>query len=128
MVVQATQDMTYVLADINNRVRTLESKYNLFGEHLLVINQNMIEEYKKILREMKAIDADLQKMKVDLIEVKSTVKNMIIEMDVFAKKDQVKVLEKYLDLWSPLHFVTEEQLNQAIEQKMKKGREHAAAN
>ncbi|MEK6839624.1 MAG: hypothetical protein AABX72_01675 [Nanoarchaeota archaeon] len=128
MVVQTTQDMTYVLADINNRVRTLEGKYNLFGEHLLVINQNMIEEYKKILKEMKTIDAEMQKMKVDMMEVKSTVKSIVVEMDLFAKKDQVKVLEKYLDLWSPLHFVTEEQLNQAIEQKMKNGKEHAAVN
>ena len=128
MVVQTTQDLTYVLADINNRVRALEGKYNLFGEHLLVINQNMIEEYKKVMREMKAINADVQKMNVEMAEIKSVGKNMVVEMDLFAKKDKVRVLEKYLDLWSPLNFVTEEQLAQVVEEKIGKikGKEHAA--
>jgi len=128
MVVQTTQDLTYVLADMNNRVRTLESKYNLFGERVLIINQNMIEEYKKILKEIKAINSDLQKMKLEITEMKSVVKNIVVEMDLFAKKDQVKVLEKYLDLWSPMNFVTEEQLTQLIDQKIGKTREkeHAA--
>ncbi len=130
MVVQTTQDLTYVLADMNNRVRTLESKYNLFGERVLIINQNMIEEYKKILKEIKAINTDLQKMKLEITEMKSVVKNIVVEMDLFAKKDQVKVLEKYLDLWSPMNFVTEEQLTQLIDQKMGKTREkeHAATH
>ena len=121
MVVQAA-DLTYVLADMNNRVRSLETKYSIFGERLLIVNQNMIEEYKKIMKEMKAIDADLQKMKVELVETKSIIKSMVTEMDLFAKKGQVKVLEKYLDLWSPMHFVTEEQVNQLVEQKLVPGK------
>ena len=121
MVVQ-TADLTYVLADMNNRVRSLETKYSIFGERLLIVNKNMIEEYKKIMKEMKAIDADLQKMKVELVETKSIIKSIVTEMDLFAKKGQVKVLEKYLDLWSPMHFVTEEQVNQLVEQKLVPGK------
>jgi hypothetical protein len=121
MVVQ-TADLTYVLADMNNRVRSLETKYSLFGEHLLIVNQNMIEEYKKVMKEMKAMDTDLQRMKVELAETKSIIKSIVTEMDLFAKKGQVKVLEKYLDLWSPMHFVTEEQVSQLVEQKLVSGK------
>ena len=35
------------LVDMNARVRDLEGRYNLLRDRVLVINQNMIEEYKK---------------------------------------------------------------------------------
>lgn len=128
MVVEASQDVTYVIADINNRVRTLESKYSLFGERLLIVNQNMIEEYKKLMKELKAINADIQEMKVEIAEAKSVIKNLITELDLFAKKEKVQVLEKYLDLWNPLNFVTEDELDKAIEEKLVQARPRKEQN
>ena len=49
---QQQTDLSYVLADLSSRVRILESKYNLIGERLLVVNKNMIEEYKKTLTQI----------------------------------------------------------------------------
>ena len=118
MVVQTTQDVTYILAEVNNRVRTLESKYDLFGERLLVVNQNMIEEYKRILKEMKVMSDELRELKAEITEAKVVVKNIVGELDLFARKESVKVLEKYLNLWSPLNFITEEELNKAIEERL----------
>ena len=120
MQTEVAQDMTYVLADLNNRVRTLESKYNLFGERLLVINQNMIEEYKKLLREMKMINLDMQRVKADAAETRSVIKNVVSELDLFARKENVRVVEKYLDLLSPMNFVTEQQVENVIEEKLNK--------
>ena len=117
MAVQVTQDLTYVIADINNRVRTMESKYNLIGERLLIVNQNMIEEYKKIIKDMKIITSDLNEMKAEIAEIKSVIKNVVSELGLFAKKDEVKVIDKYLNLWSPMNFVTEDQLKKAVEEK-----------
>src|SRR3989338_3479173 len=96
---QEGQEITEVIVDLNNRIRTLENKYNLLGERLLVVNQNMIEEYKRLLREMKIINEDLK------------------EMELFAKKEQVRVLEKYIDLINPMRFVTTEEVESLIIQK-----------
>ena len=120
MQTEVAQDMTYVLADLNNRVRTLESKYNLFGERLLVINQNMIEEYKKLLREMKVINLDMQRVKAEASETRAVIKNVVTEMDLFARKENVRVVEKYLDLLSPMNFVTEQQVERVVEEKLRR--------
>lgn len=118
MVLQQTQDITYIIADVNSRVRTLESKYNLLGERLLVINQNMIEEYKKVIKEMRMITSDIRELKAEMSEVKSAVKNVVLELDLFARKESVKVIDKYLKLWSPLQFTTEEQVTKMIDERM----------
>ncbi len=121
-------DLGFVIADLNNRVRSLEGKYNLFGERLLVVNQNMIEEYKKIIKEMKLIGGDVQDLKKEMFKIRVVMKNVIKEMESYAKKDQMKVLEKYIDLWSPLHFVTREELNErmiAEAEEKKRSKKHA---
>jgi hypothetical protein len=118
---QTAQDVTYIIADVNNRVRSLESQYHLMGERILIINQNMIEEYKKIIKEIRAMNSELRTMKAEVAEVKAVAKDLITEMQGFAKKEDIKVIDKYLKLWSPMNFVTEEQLQETIK-NMKKGK------
>jgi len=111
---EQTQDITSILADLHNRVRSLEGKYNLMGERLLMVNQNMIEEYKKSRKEVNFINSDIIEMKRELETLREATRNIVKELDSFAKKSNVKVIEKYIKLLSPLKFVTEEQLRQAL--------------
>ena len=108
-----------IVMDIGARIRVLENKYNTVNEHLLMINQNMIEEYKKMIEEMKAIDTELKQAKQDIFNIKETVKKMVRETEIFARKDELKVLEKYINLWNPINFVTQEDLDKIL--KSKKG-------
>jgi len=105
----ATQEvnLSYLLSDLNARVRVLESKYSLFGERLLVVNQNMIEEYKKTVRDMRAVQHELADLKKEVFYLKEVLNDFNKEFDMFARKDSVKVLEKYINLWNPMNFVTE---------------------
>lgn len=116
-------DLTYVLSDLNTRTRTLEGRYNILGERLLVVNQNMIEEYKKMITELKTQEQDITELKREIENLKDILRQMLKEIDSFAKKENLKVLEKYINLWSPLKFVTENEVNSLIEKKLeqKKG-------
>lgn len=108
------QEITQIIVDLNNRVRTLENKYNLLGERLLIVNQNMIEEYKRLLNEMKILNSDLREMKQDIFLTQDAMRNTVKEMELFAKKEQVKVLERYIDLLNPMRFVTEDEVENLV--------------
>ena len=110
-----------ILVDLNTRIRVLEEKNNLLRERMLVINQNMIEEYKKLSDEIKAINSDLKEIKSDLMNVKEMIKHFIKELESFARKDSIKVLEKYINMWNPLKFVTEKEVISLIEEHSKRG-------
>jgi len=109
-----------ITMDIGARIRVLENKFSTVNEHLLVINQNMIEEYKNMISEIKAIDADIKEIKQDIFNVKEVVRKMVKETEIFARKDEIKVLEKYINLWNPIKFITENQLNSILDEKLKK--------
>ena len=117
MVEAIYQDPNQILAEIVNRARSLESKYNLLGERLLVINQNMIGQFKKNSTEFKAINDDLKELRSEVFKIKETIKDLSRELQFFATKEHIKALEKYINLWDPMKFLTEEDLNKILDER-----------
>ncbi|MBU2634195.1 MAG: hypothetical protein KJ674_03035 [Nanoarchaeota archaeon] len=107
--------------DGSERVRILETRYNLMRERLLLINQNMIDEYKNISEDIKIVEGGLKDLKKDMFEVKEALHKIVYELQFFAKKDTLKVLEKYINMWNPLNFVTEEEVLNLIKNSKKRG-------
>ena len=117
-------NLSAVLIDLNARIRILEGRYTLFGERLLVINQNMVEEYRKLMKETKLINHDISQIRQDIFNLKDILTSITKEMALFARNDKVKVLEKYINFWNPLHFMTEEDVIQII--RREHGKERSA--
>jgi len=115
--VSEAQDPMFLLNEVNSRTRILENKYSLMGERLLIINQNMIEEYKRSSKELQTITKDISNLKKDLEEIKNTLRHIVQEMSTFAKKENVKTIEKYINILNPLNFVTEEQVLKLLKEK-----------
>jgi hypothetical protein len=118
-----------IVVELTNRLRVLESKQSLLGERLLVVNQNMIEEYKKLLRRIKSLDVEIKDLKNDLRNVKNILKHLTEEAKTFAKKDSLKVLEKYINMWNPLNFVSETDVKNIVKrelEELKHARKHTS--
>ncbi len=113
------QDLNVVLSDFNTRMRSLEGKYSQFGERLLVVNQNMIEEYKKLMKELHALEEQMREIRLEMDRTQESMKDVVKELSLFAKKGDVKVLEKYINLWDPLKFVTEQDVVRIVNQEKK---------
>jgi len=111
---EQTDDLAYIINDLNARIRLLEGKYNLFGERLLIVNKNMIEEYKKTLNKQRSLEEEIKELKVSIELFKDVIKKMEVSLKTFAKKEDLKVLEKYIELWNPIKFVTEEDVARMI--------------
>ena len=108
------QDLSYILSELNARVRSLENKHNLLSEKLLVVNQNMVESYKKTSKEMRALEKDVGDLHANETAFKDALKALEKELQGIARKDDLKVLERYINMWDPLKFVTEEEVHDII--------------
>lgn len=112
-----------ISSDAGARVRALESKYNLLAEHVLTINRNMIDEYKNLTEDLKTVSKQFKELKIEIEKIKTTVKSFANEFDFFAKKQDLKVLEKYINLWNPMEFITNKELDKILEsQEISKAR------
>lgn len=102
------------------RVRTLEGRYNLLRDRVLVVNNNFVENFKKTSTEVKTLNDDIKDIKADVFKIKEALRHLLDELELFAKKDDVKYLEKYINLWDPMKFITQQELDEALVEIKKK--------
>jgi hypothetical protein len=50
--------------------------------------------------------------------MKSKILMILKELQSGAKKEDIKVLQKYVDMWEPLNFVTRNEINEIIDEKL----------
>jgi hypothetical protein len=107
-------------ANLDNRLRILEERYSTNRERMFVMNQNLIEHYKKINYDISSLNKEIKEIKEEMFTIKETVKHLVQELENFARKEQLKVLEKYINMWNPFNFVTEEEVEEIIKRKRSK--------
>ena len=78
----------------------------------------MIGEYKKLIKEIKSLEAEIVDMKNDVNNIKNIIKHLTEEAKNFARKDSLRVLEKYINLWNPLNFVTQSDVKRIVEEEL----------
>lgn len=116
---EADQQGQDIIVELVNRIRILESKYTLMSERLLMVNQNMIEHHKQLTKELKVNEGEMRDLKNDLEKVKNILKHLSEEAANFARKDEVKLLEKYIKLWNPINFVTDNDVKNIVQRELR---------
>jgi len=110
----ADADLLSDLADMSRRLRTIEERYANMQGRIQLIEHNMVSHYRYTNTEIKTQTSEITEVKKELHELKDRLLMMIREMEASAKKEDVKVLERYLNMWEPLNFVTRNEVNDII--------------
>ncbi len=106
--------LSEVVRDSSSRLRVIEERYASLRKILQVNEQNTIKLSKDLRTEVKALSEEVSELKTDLSQMKDELKLVISEIKSTAKKEDVTLLEKYLNLWEPLNFVTQRDVEQIV--------------
>ena len=110
-------DMSGVYNDINSvsrRLRLLEEGFTNLRRFFQVTEENILAKNKHFSAENKTLNSDINEIKKDLHEVKDKLLLVIKELQSVARKEEVKVLEKYINLWNPIKFVSQNEIEQIV--------------
>ena len=105
-----------LLNEVVGRLRINESKITTLRERLLITDSNMIEEFKKVSQEVRNMNRDIIQLKNEINFLRENMQDLIKAAENFASSQDVKVLEKYINMWNPLNFVTEKEVKQIIKE------------
>jgi len=105
---------------ISARLKISEERYNDLRKKILLIEQNMISNHKKAMNEVKMLDSDIAELhnKINMIEERMIL--IIKELKLTAKKEDVDVMKKYVELWNPMRFATKDQVEKMIQENLSK--------
>lgn len=100
------------ILSVIQRQKDLESTFDTLTEKFEFLDHNNIENFKKIFNEFKAFKSELRETKADIQKLTQQNQKIVKQLKLTAQVDEVKKLEKYIDLWDPLNFVTRDELKE----------------
>ena len=110
----ATLAMSQSLTALGSRLRVMEERYANLRHKTQVTDQNMLELEKGLREEVKNMRNSLESMHKDLEEVSRRSLQIAEELRNTVKESDFKVLQKYMDFWDPLEFVTREEVERVL--------------
>lgn len=120
---QVQPDLREFSDDISNlerRLRLLEESSTNIRRMLQVTEQNMLEKNKTFATEIRTLTSDINDIKQEIAEIKDRILEFVKELKESAKRDEVKVLEKYISFWNPVKFVTQNEVEEVVKGIIKK--------
>ena len=114
---QEAPDISGITSDVNTlsrRLRLLEEGYTNLRRFFQVTEENIIAKNKHFSAEIKTMASDIVEMRKEMQEIREKLGLVIRELQSVARKEEVKVLEKYINLWNPIKFVSQNEIEGII--------------
>mgnify|MGYP001616678312 CR=1 FL=1 len=108
--------LTEEIRNLSRRLRIIEERYTNLRTKQQVIEQNMLSRHKQVTTEIKTTNSDMHELKTEITEIKDRLLLIIKELKECAKKEEVKVLEKYINLWDPVNFITRNEIEGIVKE------------
>ena len=83
----------------------------------------MLSKNKSFSTEIRTTASDIGEIKKELNDVKEKILEMVSELETNAKKEEVKILEKYINMWNPIKFVTQNEVEQIVKEILEKNKQ-----
>jgi hypothetical protein len=101
--------------EIARALKIIEDKYSNLRKKVQVSEENNIAQQKRVIDDIKVIQSDALEIKREIEGLKEMIRLIVRELKLTAKEEDIKVVQKYLDLWEPVQFITREEARKMIE-------------
>jgi len=110
------------------RVRVGEERYSELRKKMLFVEQNMLTNHKRAMTEVKALQTDVNEVKRTIQAVEDKIITIIKELRLTARKEDLQVMKRYVEMWEPVKFVSHEQVQKIIDEKLGKQEDEKPPN
>ncbi len=112
-----TPDVNDQVRELSRRLRILEERHANQRKAFQVLEHNMLTENKKLQTQLRTTQNDFDDLKKQIYDMKQKFDLIGAELADTAKRADVVVLEKYINLWEPLNFVTRNEVERLVNKK-----------
>lgn len=103
--------------DINSlsrRLRELEERNQNLRRKVQMTDQSMINQNRKYRQELNIVNSDMNELKHMMSELDNKMLLLIKELRMCARQEDLKVVEKYVQFWEPIKFVTRKEIERMM--------------
>ena len=105
---------------VSARLRISEERMSEMRKKQLLLEQNMLTNHKKAMQEIKTLQDEFSELKRTIQTVEDRIITVIKELRLTARKEDIDVMKRYLELWNPTTFARVETVERIIDEKLGK--------
>jgi len=118
---QSPQDpTTALLSEFGTRLNEVEEKQRLIKDRILLIGENLISTKEEIEKQDLENKRKINKIDFEIKTIKQLTKRIINEIQNFARKSEVEILEKQTKMFEPLEFARFKDIEKLVKQQLNK--------
>jgi chromosome segregation ATPase len=103
-----------LLSDFSTRMNDLEEQNRTIKERLVVISQTLLKQNDKLNKEISALKEGMRELRDEIDRLKEAMEHIVSESSEFARREEIKVLERYMKMFEPLKFATEDDVKRIV--------------
>jgi len=111
--------ITQEVGEFSSRIRLVEQRIENLRRHIELIDTSLVEKHKAVIVEIRDVQDGMRALRADMEFVKDLSERLAKRLEAMATKDEVKVLQRYVEYWQPLSFVTRSEVKSLVENILK---------
>ena len=111
-------DLSLQLNNIAIRLRILEERYANMRKSMQVTEQNMLTNKEQTEKEIKLNSMEINELTKDMNDIKSKIRIIVNELRGMSKKEDVDFIRKYVNMWDPIKYVSQNEVERIVESKV----------
>jgi len=112
---QGIENLSKKIVTIGSRLRVIEERYTTVRKKIQLSDENMLEFEKELRTEFKSLSAEFLDLKRIITDMNDNLVEMSAEMNNTIKSSEFKTLQKYVEIWQPMNFVTRDELKKILQ-------------
>jgi uncharacterized protein YoxC len=113
-----SQMISKTISGMSGRVRLLEERTDQLRQKAKIIDENMIDKTDHLKEEITKTNARIDELIKEIKVVKENMERLIKEIGNVATVQDVKVLEKYINMIDPTRFLTKEEVVRIVKKEV----------
>lgn len=114
------EPISALLSEFGTRLNEIEEKQRLVKDRILLIGENLVstkEEYDKQILEFKR---QINEMGLEIKSIKQLNKRIVSELDNFARKTELEILNRQAKIFQPLEFARIKDVRNIVQEELSK--------
>ena len=108
------------VGELSERSRLIEERLKQTREKMQVLDDTFSNKIKDIKNAVNDLNVQMNELRKNLDEMREIIRRVAKELGNTAKLSDVKVLEKFINLIDITRFITKEDVEEIVEEKLKK--------
>ncbi len=110
--------LSKTVSELNRRVRTVEEQLTASRQRLDIVDDSVHDTITSVTRDVSEIKTQISEINSALTDFRTTLQQIVKQLSVFARKNDLTALEKYVDLLDPTQYLGKKEIVNLIREHM----------